>query len=106
MPSALHPVRNHPAPRRAAGSEPPRTGRCRRCGARVVACRNAAGQLVPVHPEAVVGGELLINGERGQIVHVLSEREAATARRNNQLGFTLHQRVCRGPNRPPRDRPA
>jgi len=90
-PPAHRPVRPRPAPE----SEAPRTGTCRRCGARVVACRNAAGQLVPVHPEAVVGGELLINGDRGQIVRVLTEREASTARRSNQLGFTLHQRVCR-----------
>ena len=50
---------------------------------------------MPVHPVAVIGGELIVNGSQNQIVLVLSEHEAAAAGRRNQLGYTVHGRVCR-----------
>lgn len=73
----------------------PRPGRCRRCGGTVVACLDPTGTLVPVHPVAVVGGELIVNGSQNQIVLVLSDHEAAAAGRRNRLGYTVHERVCR-----------
>lgn len=73
----------------------PRPGHCRRCGGTVVACLDPSGTLVPVHPVAVVGGELIVNGSQNQIVLVLSEHEAAAAGRRNRLGYTVHERVCR-----------
>jgi molecular chaperone GrpE (heat shock protein) len=36
-----------------------------------------------------------VNGSQNQIVLVLSEHEAAAAARRNQLGYTVHDRVCR-----------
>lgn len=84
IPRSVHP----PAPER------PSLGRCPRCGAAVVACRDPAGVLMMVHPVPVPGGELIINGSRNQVVHVLSSREVAYARRRNQLGFTVHQQAC------------
>ena len=78
----------------ATTGAPVRTGRCGRCGTSVMGCLDTAGRLVPVHPVAVVGGELIVNGSQNQIVHVLSSREAAAAGRRNRLGYTVHDRVC------------
>lgn len=50
---------------------------------------------MPVHPVAVPGGELIINGDQCKIVQVLSAREASAAHRRGDLGFTQHARVCR-----------
>ncbi len=50
---------------------------------------------MPVHPTAVPGGELIVNGMRGTIVAVLSHREASAAHRRNELGFMPHSRLCR-----------
>lgn len=78
----------------SAQSSAPQPGRCRRCGGAVIGCLDPNGTLVAVHPVAVVGGELVVNGSQNQIVLVLSQYEAAAAGRRNQLGFTVHDRVC------------
>ena len=50
---------------------------------------------MPVHPVAMPGGELIINGDQYKIVQVLSAREASAAHRRGDLGFMPHARVCR-----------
>ncbi|WP_028934211.1 hypothetical protein [Pseudonocardia spinosispora] len=62
----------------------------------MIGCRDSAGQLIPVHPVAVPGGELIINGSQARIVQVLSHREASAAHRRGDLGFMPHARLCRG----------
>lgn len=81
-----------PAPRRAEH------GRCRRCGDPVIGYYDSADRLVPVHPVAVPGGELIINAAQAKIVQVLSYREASAARRRGELGFLPHTKLCRAPN--------
>ncbi len=73
----------------------PVPGRCNRCGQAVIGCRDPEGRLIPVHPTAVPGGELIVNGVGGTIVLVLSHREAAAAQRRQELGFMPHSRICR-----------
>ncbi len=80
---------------RSAAPSMPVHGRCHRCGEQVIGCRDAEGRLVPVHPVAVPGGELIINGDQCKIVQVLSPREASAAQRRGDLGFMPHGRVCR-----------
>lgn len=93
--AGLRPARTHRRPDVPPPPPPaPRSGHCRRCGSPVVACLDPAGTVVPVHPVAVVGGELVINGSQNQILLVLSEHEAAAAGRRNHLGYTVHARVC------------
>ncbi|MBV9314286.1 MAG: hypothetical protein JO100_11255 [Pseudonocardia sp.] len=72
----------------------PVPGRCNRCGQQVIGCRDPEGRLIPVHPTAVPGGELIVNGLGGTIVRVLSPREAAAAHRRKELGFMPHSRIC------------
>jgi hypothetical protein len=73
----------------------PVPGRCNRCGQPVIGCRDPEGRLIPVHPTAVPGGELIVNGVGGTIVRVLSHREASAAHRRQELGFMPHSRICR-----------
>jgi hypothetical protein len=61
----------------------------------VIGCRDPEGRLIPVHPTAVPGGELIVNGVGGTIVRVLSHREASAAHRRQELGFMPHSRICR-----------
>jgi hypothetical protein len=61
----------------------------------VIACWDAQDRLVPVHPVAVPGGELIVNASVGRIVQVLSTREASAAHRRGELGFLPHSRICR-----------
>lgn len=83
---------------RSAVTQPVVTrGRCHRCGALVIACRDREDRIVPVEPEAVPGGELIVNRSQYRIVEVLSQRAAAAARRRGDLGFVPHARVCRRP---------
>jgi hypothetical protein len=63
----------------------------------VIACRDREDRIVPVEPEAVPGGELIVNRSQYRIVEVLSQRAAAAARRRGDLGFVPHARVCRRP---------
>ena len=74
-------------------------GRCHRCGNLVVGCQDLTGEVVPVHPVAVLGGELIINGSQCRIVRVLTPREASAAHRRGDLGFVPHARICRRPGR-------
>jgi hypothetical protein len=74
-------------------------GRCQRCGGPVVDCQDPEGGIVPVHPVAVPGGELIINGSQCRIVQVLTPREASAAHRRGDLGFVPHVRLCRLPHR-------
>jgi hypothetical protein len=69
-------------------------GLCQRCGESVIACRDARGRRVPVHPVPVRGGELIINASQGRIVHALNPAEVAVARRREELGFVPHDQVC------------
>ncbi len=79
-------------------------GRCNRCGQPVIGCRDPEGRLIPVHPTAVPGGELIVNGVGGTIVRVLSHREAAAAQRRQELGFMPHSRICGSRTTVPRPR--
>jgi hypothetical protein len=83
--------------RRAAQSSPPVHGRCHRCGDQVIACTDHEDRLIAVHPIAVPGGELIINGSQCRIVQVLTSREASAAHRRGDLGFVPHARLCRRP---------
>jgi hypothetical protein len=86
-----------PPPRRRVREVPPvvERGFCQRCGEGVIACWDASGRRVPVHPVAVRGGELIINASQGRIVQALSPVEVAAARRRGELGFVAHDQVCR-----------
>ncbi|HEX4356448.1 MAG TPA: hypothetical protein VH141_02930 [Pseudonocardia sp.] len=85
--------------RRAAQLQLSAQTRCDRCGDPVVGCRDPEGRVVAVHPVAVPGGELIINGSQCRIVAVLTSREASAAHRRGDLGFTVHARFCRRPGR-------
>jgi hypothetical protein len=85
--------------RRAAQLSLPAQTRCDRCGDLVVGCRDPEGRVVAVHPVAVPGGELIINGSQCRIVAVLTSREASAAHRRGDLGFVPHARLCRRPGR-------
>jgi hypothetical protein len=64
----------------------------------VIACRDRDDHIVPVHPDPVPGGELIVNVSQYRIVEVLSQRAASAARRRGDLGFVPHYRVCRRPS--------
>ncbi|HWN34367.1 MAG TPA: hypothetical protein VNP03_16575 [Pseudonocardia sp.] len=85
--------------RRAAQLQLPAQTRCDRCSDLVVSCRDPEGRVVAVHPVAVPGGELIINGSQCRIVAVLTSREASAAHRRGDLGFVPHARLCRRPGR-------
>jgi hypothetical protein len=85
--------------RRAAQSQLPVHGRCHRCGDQVIGCKDHEDRLIAVHPVAVPGGELIINGSQCRIVQVLTSREASAAHRRGDLGFVPHARLCRRPGR-------
>lgn len=90
-PGRRSPLGGPPAP-----NGKPEQGRCQRCGEVVIACWDAQDRLVPVHPVAVPGGELIVNASQARIVQVLSHREASAAHRRGELGFLPHARICRG----------
>ena len=81
--------------RRAPEAAGPLYGRCHRCGDTVIGCRDQDGALVAVHPVAVPGGELIVNGSQCRIVQILTSREASAAQRRGDLGFVPHSRYCR-----------